>query len=88
MRDAAPFMASPMMMMRPSGPTLLPQAPQVGVDWDREFSRVGEDVKGKGKARIVELDDTTTTSLEEAFQALSTGDEEAQPQDHMSDFAK
>ncbi|KAG8873420.1 Peroxisomal membrane signal receptor PTS1 [Tulasnella sp. 331] len=82
------FMSAPMMMMRPSGPIMLPQAPQSIVNWDQEFSKVADDVKGKGKARIVEVD-STTTGLEDAFRELSAAkDQTALNDDHMSDFEK
>ncbi|KAG8987366.1 Peroxisomal membrane signal receptor PTS1 [Tulasnella sp. JGI-2019a] len=89
MAPMSSFMSTPMMMMRPSGPMMLPQAPQSTVNWDQEFSKVAEDVKGKGKARIVEVD-STTTGLEDAFRELSSTaeDETASKGDYMSDFEK
>lgn len=67
---------------------MLPQAPQSMVNWDQEFSRVADDVKGKGKARIVEVD-STTTGLEDAFRELSAAEgQTASSEDHMSDFEK
>lgn len=61
--------------------------PQQHLDWDEQFTRVSDqDAKGKGKARIVEVDG----DLDKAFQQLSTEDKtkEASQPDYMAEFQK
>ena len=35
------------------------------LDWDQEFSRVSEDVKGKGKARIEEVEVSSESKVDD-----------------------
>lgn len=78
-----------LMMYQPSMPTqssLSFQQP----NWEAEFSRVSEsDVKGKGKARIVEVSDDA--GFEEAFKNLEVSDKEesrGELDDYMASFEK
>lgn len=77
-----------MMMHHQMGPTALPQSPQSMVNWDQEFTQVADDVKGKGKARLVEVDQDSATGIEDAFRQLSTEGSDQTKDDFLSDFEK
>jgi hypothetical protein len=79
----APFSQNMMMQSQPligARGSISAAPPATQLDWDQEFSRVADDVKGKGKAKIEEVD----VNAEEKAEIV----EKSADEDYMSDFEK